>query len=107
MQVEPFDRSVRYRGPRFFTFSVNNSFSMNKIEKKFMTVTPFFIRFYICVQIFITIERLIKIFLLLAYGSLKMEAEKRIRYAKQVLTLTIVLKGNQSNCEFPSILNTL
>ena len=31
MKVEPFDRSVHYRGP-FFTFSVNNSFSMKKME---------------------------------------------------------------------------
>ena len=32
-EVEPFDRSIRYRGPPFFTFSVNNSFSMKKMKK--------------------------------------------------------------------------
>ena len=36
------------------------------MEKKFMTLTPFFFRFYICVQIFIAIEPIIKIFFLWA-----------------------------------------
>ena len=35
-----------------------------------MRVTPFYFRFYICVQIFITIERIIKFFFLGVYGPL-------------------------------------
>ena len=35
-----------------------------------MTVTPFYFRFYICVEIFITIERILKIFLFWAYDPL-------------------------------------
>ena len=31
-------------------------------KKKFMKITPFYFRFYTCVQIFIGIERIIKIF---------------------------------------------
>ena len=52
----------------FFMFSVNNSFSMKKMEKKFMTVTAFYFWFYMCVQVFITIERII---FFLANGPLK------------------------------------
>ena len=70
VQVKPFDSSVRYRGPPFFTFYVNNSFSIKKLEKKnFVTVTLFYFLFYICVKIFIRIERIIKI--CFVYGSLK------------------------------------
>ena len=59
----------------FFSFSVNNSFSMKKLEKKFNAFTPVYFRFYLCVQIFITIERIIKIFFCL-YGSLKGDVAK-------------------------------
>ena len=68
--VEPFDRSVRYREPLLFTFSVNKSFSL---KKKIMTVTPFHFRFYKSVQIFITIERIIKVFIILGIRSLKQD----------------------------------
>ena len=44
---------------------------MKKMEKKFWTVTPFYFRFYICVQIFITIERIIKIFFFWGEGPLQ------------------------------------
>ena len=77
VQVVPLDRSVRYRGPPQFTFSVNNSFSMKKMEKKFLTVTPFSFWFYICVQIFIIIEQMIKILFFGRYGLLK-EAHGRL-----------------------------
>ena len=34
VKVEPFDRSVHYRGPPFFTFSVSKCFFMKKMEKR-------------------------------------------------------------------------
>ena len=37
-----------------------------------MTVIPFYFRFYICLQNFITIERIIKIYLFWANGPFKM-----------------------------------
>ena len=46
------------------------------MEKMFMALTSFYYRFYMCVQIYITVERIIKIFVLFwAYGPLKQEAK--------------------------------
>ena len=64
--VRPFGSLPR---PHYFTFSVNNSFSMKKLEKNFMTVTPFYFQFYIWVQSFIRIERL-KTFFFCLYNPL-------------------------------------
>ena len=49
----------RYRQP-FFSFSVNNSLSINEMIKKYSTVTPVILRFYMCPQVFTMIRSILK-----------------------------------------------
>ena len=56
-----------------------------------MTFTPFYFRFYICVQIFITIERIIKTFFF-AYGPLKQIATDAKQACSREILSTVIYR---------------
>ena len=57
-----------------------------------MTVTPFYFRLYISVEIFITIERIVTIFLFWGNGPLKTFNSKRDKYSNFVGDYSLTYK---------------
>ena len=73
-----------------------------------MTVTPFYFRIYICVQIFITTERIIKIFFLFwANGSLKVENLHKTTTRKLIKIAEILIEARSKRFSVTVKLNFL